>query len=111
MADVFASEPVELQKPLEQAQDELAEEIMETIEVIQKGYEEGIDCSACYKWLAETIESLARENGEVAVVKVALKIRSRSYSLDEFDQAWGSEFPDEEVFEWSSAADEASQLP
>lgn len=73
--------------PLDPKLDNLAEQILETVELIEKE-EPRTDCSPLYFWLAQELDSLDHEERNLAVVKIALKIRSRAYSIRPLEQAW-----------------------
>jgi hypothetical protein len=90
MADVITGN-YDLYPPLDPEPADLAEQILETVEVIEKE-EPKTDCSQLYFWLAQEINSLGYEERNLVVVKIALKVRSQAHSIRPLEQAWDAAF-------------------
>ena len=90
LADVVTGN-YDLYSPLDPELADLAEQILETVETIEKE-EPKTDCSQLYFWLAQEIYSLDCEERNLAVVKIALKVRSQAYSIRPLEQAWEAAF-------------------
>ena len=79
MADMITGD-YDIYSPLDPKLDDLAEQILMTVKIIENERHKA-DCSQLHLWLAQTIDSLEYEERNLAVVKIALKVRSHAYSI------------------------------
>ena len=90
LVDVITGD-YDVYSPLDPKLDNLAEQILETVELIEKE-EPRTDCSQLYFWLAQEIASLDYEERNHTVVKIAPKVRSQDHSVRALEQAWEAAF-------------------